>query len=90
VVVLPDFALSFTELDKYVGSIQQEDIPVAVVPKKGKNQSSAPKAETSGAGSKKRKAETQPSRGAQKLQKTDTSKMTKLTSFFGKKPVGSG
>ncbi|PVG00345.1 hypothetical protein CPB86DRAFT_729439 [Serendipita vermifera] len=83
----------FTELDKYVGTIQKEELPAVAVSKKGNSQSSTSKAsktETSAAGSKKRKAETQVSRGAQKLQKTDTSKMTKLTSFFTKKPADSG
>jgi hypothetical protein len=70
---------SFTSLDDYVQSIRAEDTPAAPT---GKD------AETSASGaSKKRKAETQVSRGAQKLQKTDTSKMQKLTAFFGKKPA---
>lgn len=68
----------FGSLDAYVRTIRAEDTPTASTTKDTNSAAAG--------ASKKRKAETQVSRGAQKLMKTDTSKMTKLTSFFGKKP----
>ncbi|KAG8758210.1 hypothetical protein FRC14_000515 [Serendipita sp. 396] len=68
--------LSFKSLDQHLRSIQAADVGVSHAEGKGKS---------TAAGGKKRKADTQTSRGVQKLQKTDTSKMNKLTSFFQKK-----
>jgi ribonuclease H2 subunit B len=76
-------SFSFGVLNKYVLSIRAQDLP-SKPPRKA---SSSTTNEKGAGGSKKRKAETQSSRGAQKLLKTDTSKMQKLTSFFGKKPA---
>ncbi|KAG8854032.1 hypothetical protein FRB91_004140 [Serendipita sp. 411] len=66
----------FKSLDQHLRSIQAADVGVSHAEGKGKS---------TAAGGKKRKADTQTSRGVQKLQKTDTSKMNKLTSFFQKK-----
>jgi hypothetical protein len=54
-------------------------------PKKSNAKTSANSNED-GSGSKKRKAEAQLTRGAQKLQKSVSVKNAKLTSFFKKKP----
>jgi ribonuclease H2 subunit B len=76
-------SFSFGVLNKYVRSIRDQDLPSKPITKASSSMANGKGAE----GSKKRKAETQSSRGAQKLLKTDTSKMQKLTSFFGKKPA---
>lgn len=73
----------FTSLDAYTRTIRASDTQTTSSDAK---QSSNTEGATN---SKKRKADTQVSKGAQKLQKTDTSKMPKLTSFFTKKPATS-
>lgn len=73
---------SFTTLEAHLESLE----PDALLPANGKGDTSKKGSAAAGANGnpKKRKAETQASNGVKKLQRTDTTGMNKLTSFFAK------
>ena len=78
---------SFTTLEAHLESLEPDAfLPAASSTANGKRDTGkkGPAAAGPNGNPKKRKAETQASNGVKKLQRTDTTGMNKLTSFFAK------